>query len=772
MGGLAVPFIAITKKETDFSNFGNITLLLPQDVVNSKETPVYTRDAWTGVFPIHTVDTAKKRVEALEDIKNTLNTAGLKEDIMAKVLLSEDAYEKAYKPTVETLMQSNGNVQEAARDSALIYARMIDSLARNYKLPVENIVATIQATEEGPEHRTELHSPVNPDVKADTLVTVVDLTKYFPDKPIDRKDMLKFVKKELVDKLMEITADKKAVISLPRSNKRAKHVANSSLFDILNKPWNKDWNQRHQASVRGIKELIRNSVLIETEPNRKSDKKSGIARYHHFYLPVKIKDKLYTVRIVGEELDGSKGATPIDVKLYDVIIKNKAHPLKKTTERRLSSKDAPLQITIAEMLMNVKDSNGQPYVNQDGTLAVRKDNDFYQKEGEYTGKKDLIAYHNISQANLDKAIQLGGLAVPSIAVTKKETDFSNFGDITLLMPQDVVNPKETPVYTRDAWTGVFPGMVRAPKKKKLTDYISKTILPLQKEIPRSVMDYGDLYTPSRIENASAAEGEKRVESFLESDGAKYLYLKSIGKAPEIKRKTAGYGTYSEFTIYPRIRKAFDGLSKKYKLDEMEVPPAEGSTWEKDYNHLKEVMLDEMATPKQDNEPRFKVHRRERQKTEIESGEKFRQLVQEYVSGHRQVMDEETFQKQLKRRTETKAGREGFTQWKSKFRKEMLENPVIESTGKEVTLDNIVEAMLGNLKNAQKSWAGYGTGNVIAASGRKITSMEDMHKTADEKIDPASSIEDDTDTSAQYQQTKQDISDFIEDMANHHYKGNR
>ena len=736
------------------------TLQKQMEAVNQKLAEVDTN--------LHAVDTAKKRVEALEDIKNTLNKAGLKEDIMAKVLLSKDSYEKAYKPTVEALMQSNGNVQEAARDSALIYARMIDSLARNYKLPVENLVSTIQVTNEGPEHRTELHSPVNPDVKADTLVTVVDLTKYFPDKPIDRKDMLKFVKKELVDKLMEITADKKAVISLPRSNKRAKHVANSSLFDILNNPWNKDWNQRHQASVRGIKELIRNSVLIETEPNRKSDKKSGIARYHHFYLPVKIKDKLYTVRIVGEELDDSKGYTPIDVKLYDVIIKNKAHPLKKTTERRLSSKDAPLQITIAEMLMNVKDSNGQPYVNQDGTLAIRKDNDFYQKK-EYTGKKDLIAYHNISQTNLDKAIQLGGLAVPSIAITKKETDFSNFGNITLLMPQDVVNPKETPVYTRDAWTGVFPGMVRAPKKKKLTEYIHNTILPLQKEIPRSVMDYGDLYTPSRIENASSAEGEKRVESFLESDGAKYLYLKSIGKEPEIKRKTAGFGKYSEFTIYPSIRKAFDGLSKKYKLEDMEVPPAKGSAWEKDYNQLKEVMLDEMATPKQDNEPRFKVRRRERQKAEIESGEKFRQLVQEYQSGHGQVIDEEIFQKQLKRRTETKAGREGFTQWKSKFRKEMLENPVIEATGKEVTLDNIVEAMLGNLKNAQKSWAGYGTGNVIAASGREIASMEDMHKTANEKIDPASSIEDDTDTSAQYQQTKKNISDFIEDMANHHYK---
>ena len=132
------------------------------------------------------------------------------------------------------------------------------------------------------------------------------------------------------------------------------------------------------------------------------------------------------------------------------------------------------------MLKNVKDSNKQPYVNKDGTLVVRKETklsqgfhdqdnkkgNYYQQEGDYTGKKDLIAYHNINQDNLDKAIQLGGLAVPSIAITKKETDFSNFGTITLLMPQDVVNPKETPVYitpvyTRDAWTGVFPGILKA-----------------------------------------------------------------------------------------------------------------------------------------------------------------------------------------------------------------------------------------------------------------------------------------------------------------------
>ena len=365
-------------------------------------------------------------------------------------------------------MQSNGNVQEAARDSALIYARMIDSLARNYKLPVENIVSSIQVTEEGPSHRAELHSPVNPDVKPDTLVNVVDLTDCMPKEPISRKEITKQVKKLFADKSIRKTADKKAIISQPSNSRKMRHVINSSLYEYLNYPQNKEWKKRHQASLLNIDRLIINSVLIESELNRKKKAKPNVARYHHFYLPIKVRDKLYTARIVGEEMNDSKKIKPIDVKLYDVIIAKKGTS-STATQGDLRVENVPLKITIAEMLRNVKDSNGQPYVNQDGTLVVRKatesskdgnkqnnSGNYYQKAEQYTGKKDLIAYHNISQDNLAKAIKLGGLAVPSIAITKKETDFSNFGNITLLMPQDVVNPKETPVYTRDAWTGVFP----------------------------------------------------------------------------------------------------------------------------------------------------------------------------------------------------------------------------------------------------------------------------------------------------------------------------
>ena len=188
-------------------------------------------------------------------------------------------------------------------------------------------------------------------------------------------------------------------------------------------------------------------------------------------MPVKVGNKLFTACIVCEEWGEPKKYKPIvkplDVKLYDLIIEKKANPLQTTHGRltahgRLEIKGLPFQITVAEMLQNVKDSHNQPFINKDGTLSqginfyANNDSNYHQIVEEPTGKKDLIAYHNISQDNLAKAIQLGGLAVPSIAITKKETDFSNFGNITLLMPQTVVNPKETPVYTRDAWTGVFP----------------------------------------------------------------------------------------------------------------------------------------------------------------------------------------------------------------------------------------------------------------------------------------------------------------------------
>ena len=179
---------------------------------------------------------------------------------------------------------------------------------------------------------------MNRGVNPDTLINVVDLTKYIPDEPIDRKTMLRFVREKLGNKLIEETADKKAIISLPKNSRQIRHVAGAKLYKALNYPPNKKWKNRHQASLLNVSQLIKSSVLIESEPNHKSKEKHAAARYHHFYLPIKVKDKLYTVHIVGEQLKDSIGYTPIDVKLYDVIVAKKRYILY-SHPKRLKSKE-------------------------------------------------------------------------------------------------------------------------------------------------------------------------------------------------------------------------------------------------------------------------------------------------------------------------------------------------------------------------------------------------------------------------------------------------
>lgn len=79
-------------------------------------------------------------------------------------------------------------------------------------------------------------------------------------------------------------------------------------------------------------------------------------------------------------------------------------------------------------------------------------------QGEY---KDLIAQHNLSVRSLLHADKMGGLAVPSLAVTKKETPLTGFGEITLLAAPEVVDPKgyaRAKVYGADIYSPRYPSI--------------------------------------------------------------------------------------------------------------------------------------------------------------------------------------------------------------------------------------------------------------------------------------------------------------------------
>lgn len=68
--------------------------------------------------------------------------------------------------------------------------------------------------------------------------------------------------------------------------------------------------------------------------------------------------------------------------------------------------------------------------------------------------KDLIAVHNLTVANLDKILELGGFPMPSIAVTKDSIGHDHFGEISVIFKPEVLNG--SPTFWRDAWTPRFP----------------------------------------------------------------------------------------------------------------------------------------------------------------------------------------------------------------------------------------------------------------------------------------------------------------------------
>ena len=72
--------------------------------------------------------------------------------------------------------------------------------------------------------------------------------------------------------------------------------------------------------------------------------------------------------------------------------------------------------------------------------------------------KELIAVHNLDETKLEKILKYDGIPMPSIAITKAEYGWNDFGDISIIFRKDSIDPsnKKNKVYGADAWTPMFP----------------------------------------------------------------------------------------------------------------------------------------------------------------------------------------------------------------------------------------------------------------------------------------------------------------------------
>lgn len=91
---------------------------------------------------------------------------------------------------------------------------------------------------------------------------------------------------------------------------------------------------------------------------------------------------------------------------------------------------------------------------------------------------NLVITHNLTAANLLHAVKMGGIPVPSLAVTKKDAALTNFGEITLIGSKEMADPKGyagTKVFGADIYSPRYPTVSYefTPNMRKRTEAMLK-----------------------------------------------------------------------------------------------------------------------------------------------------------------------------------------------------------------------------------------------------------------------------------------------------------
>ena len=144
-----------------------------------------------------------------------------------------------------------------------------------------------------------------------------------------------------------------------------------------------------------------------------------------------------------------------------------------------------------------------------------------------TNKDKIIVQHNINETSLIESDRLGGLPVPSLAISKAKEPLTNFGDVTLLGNPNMANPKNNnPVYRADAYTARRPES-SVNVNEKAENYVNNNIFSAFKDIPKG-SDISYIVNPSDAKEIAKDiyKGKEGTYSNI-ALRAKYMYDKGL-----------------------------------------------------------------------------------------------------------------------------------------------------------------------------------------------------------------------------------------------------
>lgn len=266
--------------------------------------------------------------------------------------------------------------------------------------------------------------PITEDLDLDDSVEVLDLTSFASEIIPHQKDIHSMIKELAKETVAIPKVDLEMVVNLPTSSNKAKHIAFARPMVFSEN------RQAVGAVLTNIVDVVEKSVLVEVSPRREDgDEKSSsrykgnVENYYRFFAPVKLGQSDFTIVVTAEELKGEIHFDPKNVTIYEITpYKQKRTPVahadapkgglrllstqgfsisslaqnmgkvnenrprnrgwKRTWESRKidhAAREDSGALTVRDLLAGIKDVDGVPYINEDGSGNFGNTETYQQK---------------------------------------------------------------------------------------------------------------------------------------------------------------------------------------------------------------------------------------------------------------------------------------------------------------------------------------------------------------------------------------------------------
>lgn len=360
--------------------------------------------------------------------------------------------------------------------------------------------------------------------------------------------------------------------------------------------------------------------------------------------------------------------------------------------------------------------------NEEDLVKLKSENPTYYQSA---ADKDLVVYHNVSAGKLREAIKLGGLPMPSLAITKRDIPFGDFGEITLIGDKDMIDPRKSrsnEVFSRDAYTVRKPVVnyeVPAAQDQKA---FHKKYSGIIDELKAKGIDVQKI-------NFTSYSGDEALARMENDVAIRYFYIQNVlKKNVPIHRLTIAPTIYYQeiFRDYPGILIALRKRPRTKNSAFLELDKA----CQPYFKRLEEKIKNKEGFVG------FNKRRLERIQKDghitIDGAQLLSKWANEYEKSARQKpreeVDKQTFEKDMQKTIE-EAGIERFTAFVRSEFDSLYKDRYLWENGKKYAfnIDNIVKLMkkYRGTNNEGPGGINYGFNSLLAFLSKKFTSIRDI-----------------------------------------------